>query len=248
MPEIIANTTDGNQNSGIVSAGTGWSTAHDAVGFLNPATTQTSTSAFGPRVEFSTNRGGIYYIVRNFFDFDLSSITDTITEATFSAMTSVNGGHDAIVVKSGHDPSTTTDDWFSTWLTGQSITLSGWDTGDVTAYSSNHTVAGNGSFTDYTLNSDAITQLNSIAGTSTKFKIALLNYDHDYLNVDPNNAGGSSNLQRTGIVYANHGTSASRPHLNLTTGTAAYGNNVNGVSIERVNGIAAADIEKISGI
>ena len=143
MPEITANTTDGNQNAGIVSSGLGWNTIHDSNGFGSPSLGQASTSAFGPRVEFATFRGGIYYIVRNFFDFDVSGISGTVTAATFSAKTLSQGGHNAIILKSGHDPSATSTKWFSTWLTGLGGTISGWSASDseVVPFSSNHTVA-----------------------------------------------------------------------------------------------------------
>ena len=64
---------------------------------------------------------------------------------------------------------------------------------------------------------------------------------------------GTDNLQRVGFYYANHGTAANRPHLDLTTEAAAagYGNDVIGVtstSISKVIGVATADIEKVIGV
>ena len=250
MPEITANTTDGRQQSGVISHTSGWNAAHDGAGQGNPTITDTSQAAFGPRAESAAFRGGIYFIVRAFFDFDVSGISGTVSAATFSAKTRTNGGHDAIMVKSGHDPSNTSTAWYSTWLTGLGGTYSGWNntTSGVTAFSSNVTVASDGNFTDYTLNAAGLSHLNSIAGTSDLFKIVLLNYDYDYLDVDP---GTSTNLQRTGIYFANDSTAGNRPHLDYTIGAAGYGQDVAGVAtanIETVIGVATGDIEKVIGV
>lgn len=254
MSSVISNTTDGRQTSAVVSVASGWGAAHDHVGFSTPTTNEASTTIFGPRAEFASFRGGIYFISRAFFDFDLSGVSipagQTITEAFFKIKTATNGGHDNIVVKSGHDPSTTSDSWFSTWLTGQGITLSGWSSSDVTAYSSNYTAASGGSFSTVTLNSTALTDLNSAAGTSTPFKIAVINYDFDYLDVDPQ---PSSGLQRTGCHFADDTNSGNRPNLALNFGaaTTGYGNNVIGVSssdIAKVNGVATGNIGKVIGV
>ena len=250
MPEIIANTTDGYQASGLTS---GWDNTHDKTSGQTLNTTATQTRAFGARAEFTAARGA-YYIVRTFFDFDVSGISGTVTAATFSIMTDVNGaGVENIVVKSGHDPSDTSTVWFNTWLTGLGGTISGWGTSStgVTAFSSNTATAANLNFTDYTLNAAALSHLNSIAGTSDPFKIAVLNYDYDYLDVDPNPGGGGSEFQRVGFYYANHSTSAKRPHLDYTTGAAGYGHKVLGVAsgdISTVKGVATANIDKVIGV
>ena len=245
MSNIISSTKDGHQSSGIVSHATGWDAAHDNVGAGSPTITEVNTAFFGPRAQTSTSRGGIFFITRCFFDFNLSSITDNITAAVFKANTNTNGGHDAIVVKSGHDPSSSTDDWFSTWLTGQGITLSGWSSSDVTAYSSATTVASHGNSTNYTLNSSAITQLNSLRGTSNLFKIALLNHDFDYLDVVP------TSTQLTGISFAEESNSARRPTLSLTLGTAAFGHDVITVpsgNIGKINTVVTANVGKVNTV
>jgi len=250
MPEnVISNNSDGQQSSGLIAASGGWNSAHDAVGAGSPTTTQTESPFFGPGAQFGASRGGIYFIVRCFFDFNLSSITNgTITAASFGIMTSSNGeGIENIVVKSGHDPSTTSDDWFSTWLTGQGITLSGWSSSDVTAYSANVAAAASGVFTEYPLNSSALTELNSLSQTSTPFKIALLNFDFDYSDVDPQ---PSSGVQRTGVIFSEFGNSLRRPFLELTISTG-YGNKVINVaagSIGKVNGVATANVSKVVGV
>ena len=216
MPEIIANTTDGYQASGLTS---GWDNTHDkTTGFQSLDVSATQKSFFGARTEYSAPRGA-YYIVRTFFDFNVQSISSNITAATFSVMTDTYGaGIKNIVVKSGHDPSDTSTSWFTTWLTGLGGTISGWGTSStgVTAFSANVTQAADENFTDITLNAAALSHLNSIAGTSNLFKIAVLNYDYDYLDADPNPGGGGSTFQYSGFYYADHGTSQNRPHLDYT--------------------------------
>ena len=251
MSTIVSNTTDGNQNSGVVPQGSGWSAAHDAAGHSNPTTTTTNSSVFGPRAQFSTFRGGIYFITRCFFDFDLSGVSTGVTAVNFKTVTDTNGGSDAIVLKSGHDPSNTSTDWFSTWLTGLGGTISGWSNSDsqVVPYTNNVTVAGGSSTTTYPFNSVGVNDVNSLAGTSTAFKIVLMNYDFDYLDVDPQPSAGS---QVTGLFFANHGTVSNRPRLEITVGTASgYGHKVINVAasdIAKVNGVATGDIGKVIGV
>ena len=251
---VTSNTTDGRQSSGALASSLGWDNAHDTTGQGNPTITDSNQAFFGPRAQFASFRGGLYFINRCFFDFNLSGVSTGVTAVNFKTVTDTNGGHDAIVLKSGHDPSNTSTKWFSTWLTGLGGTISGWATNStgVTAFSSDTATAANLNFTDFTLNAAALSHLNSIRGTTTPFKIAVLNYDYDYLDVDPN-LDGTDNLQRVGFYYANHGTAANRPHLDLTTEAAAagYGNDVIGVtstSISKVIGVATADIEKVIGV
>ena len=250
MPEITANTTDGFQSSGIQPHSSGWNAAHDGAGQGNPSTTQANNAFFGPRAASSAFRGGIYFLVRDFFDFDVSGISGTVTEARFSAKTRSNGGNDAIILKSGHDPSNTSTSWFTTWLTGLGGTISGWSNSDsqVVAFSSNTTIASDGNFTNYDFNAAGLSYLNSIAGTSTLFKIVLMNYDIDYLDVDPQ---PSNTSQISGIYFANDTTAGNRPHLEYAVSAAGYGNAVMGVAsgdITAVNGIATANIAKINGV
>ena len=220
MPVIIANTTDGYQSSNLIG---NWNDAHDATTNVQAVnSTATNEPFFGPRVEYNATRG-IYFIVRTFFDFDVSGISGNVTAATFSVMTDNQAGNDVIVVKSGHDKSDTSTNWYSTWLTGLGGTISGWSNSDseVVAFSSNVTMAANLNFTDITLNAAALSHLNSIRGTSNPFTIAVLNYDFDYLDVDPNPGGGGNLFQYGGFYYANHGTSGNKPHLDYTEEGAA---------------------------
>ena len=208
MATVYSNTSDGSQASGL---NTNWDNVHDAVGHASPSTTNGSELTNGVRYEYVTGRGAVrYYLVRSFFDFDTSGIGSAPSDATFKIKVILqNSCTPCIIAKSGHDPSTTSDDWFSTWITGQSVTLSGWGSGDITAYSSSTSIGSVESYTDFTLNSDA---RDDMASLST-FKICLL-HTNDY-----NDTAPTSGLQRTGMIWSDNGSS--QPNLSYTPGTAA---------------------------
>ena len=239
MPVIHSNTSDGFQASGLLST---WDATHDAVGFGSPTTSTTRTSTDGIRYEYVTGRATGYYLVRSFFDFNTSGINSTVASATFSVKTYLNNAATPIVVcKSGHDPSTTSDDWFSTWLTGQSITLSEWSSGNVTKYSAEAgtAVSSNGVFTDITLNASALSDLVSLSS----FKICVL-HANDLADTEP------SSITRTGFYFADYFLTSSDPHIDYTLSTG-YGNDIIGVAsanISKVNGVETANIEKVNGV
>ena len=116
-----------------------------------------------------------------------------------------------IIAKSGHDPDTPTDNWFSTWITGQSVTLSGWGSGDIDAYSAGVTIGSVDAFTTFILNAAA---LSDIASLST-FKICVLHLN-DYMDTAP-----TSGTLRTGVYWADHGTAENRPYLDYTAAAVA---------------------------
>jgi len=240
MAVITSNTSDGFQASGL---STSWNTVHDSVGQNNPNTTTPKNAFNGVRYEYVSGRGSVnYYLGRSFFDFDTSGITSTVEQATFRVKTHTNNAATPIVVcKSGHDPSTVTDDWFSTWLTGQSITLSGWGSGDVTAYSSATAVASHNNFTNITLNASALSDLVSLSS----FKIAVL-HENDLADTAP-----TSGTLRTGFYFADFSGTSSDPQIEFGFAAAGYGNDVMGVAsgnIGKINGIATANINKVNGV
>ena len=214
MPTITANTTDGYQSSPLNAS---WDVVHDHVGQSNPVTNLTYSSLHAIRYEYVSGRGGVkYYLTRSFFDFDTSGISVAPSAATFYLKAHTqNTCTPCIVAKSGHDPSTTTDDWFSTWITGQSVTLSGWGPSDITAYSSSTAMDSVDAFTDFTLNSDALSDMASLS----VFKICVL-HNNDYNDTTPT----SGNL-RTGVYWADNGTSSHRPYIDYTAGTTAVTHN-----------------------
>tara|TARA_R100000808_G_C2145125_1_gene152928 strand:+ start:424 stop:1092 length:669 start_codon:yes stop_codon:yes gene_type:complete len=214
MPTVYANTSDGSQASRLLAT---WNDTHDHIGVGSPGTTNATHTMNGARYEYVTGRGAPrYYLVRSFFDFDTSGISSAPSAATFKLKAfSQNTCTPCIIAKSGHDPSTTSDDWFSTWITGQGVTLSGWGASDITAYSSSTTINSVGSYTDFTLNSDALSDMASLS----TFKICLL-HNNDYNDVAP-----TSGLLRTGLYFADASDAADRPYIDYTEATVSTTDN-----------------------
>jgi hypothetical protein len=212
MPTITSNTTDGYAFSGLIAT---WNGTHDAAGSA-PNTTSTSDGLWGVRYEYVTARGAPkYFLVRAFFDFDVSGISVAPTAGTFNFKANTqNSATPLIIAKSGHDPSDTTDAWFSTWITGQGVTLSGWSASDMTKYSGDTTTNSVDSFTSFTLNADALTDMRDLS----TLKICML-HSNDYNDIAP-----TSGTLKTGIYWANHGTASHRPYIDYTAGAAATDN------------------------
>ena len=237
MPEITAETNDGYQQSPLKP---NWNDAHDNVGFGSPSTTA-ATYNFAIGATFAAPRSS-FFIRRAFFEFDTSGISVTPSAATLKLHvgSATYDNSSLIVVKSGHDPSNTSTTWYSTWLTGLGGSLAGWSNSDsqVVAYSS-HIAAGMGAgYADFTLNSDALSDMASLSS----FKVVVMNYTNDYLD------NSSSTEGFTGISFANDG-SLTRPKIDYTAGAASgYGHAVIGISsgdISTVKGIATADIDNV---
>ena len=213
MPTITASANDGYQLSGLQSS---WNAAHDGVGLGNPDMNNTVDALQGGRSEYVSSRGAVkYFLVRSFFDFDTSGISVAPSAATFELKIYINNAcTPCVIAKSGHDPSDATDDWFSTWITGQSVTLSGWGAGDITDYSASTAIGSTNAFTSFTLNADALSDMASLA----LFKICIL-HTNDYNDVAP-----TSGTLRTGVYWADHGTAGNRPYLDYTVATAVTDN------------------------
>ena len=209
MATIIASTNDGFQHSGLQSS---WDNAHDSLGFLNPDINNTRDTINGIRYEYVSGRGGVkYWLTRAFFDFDTSDIDEKPTEASFNFTAYSNAACTPLIVaKSGHDPSTATDAWFSTWITGQSVTLSGWGHGDITAYSASTSVASAGSVTEIALTSAGRNDMKDL----DLFKICLLHF-YDYTDIAP-----TSGTLRTGMTWSDYGSS--RPKLVYTPAAVSH--------------------------
>ena len=241
MPEITANTTDGFQATGLTGT---WDGTHDKTTSLQSLDiNNTADGFFGWRAAYSAPRSA-YYIVRNFFDWDVSGISGTVSAASVKIKTYSNQGAAAIVLQSGHDPSDTSTNWFTTWLTGLGGTISGWTSSStgVTAFSAAVIPAASGNFTTFTLNSAGLSHLNSVAGTSNLFKIVVLDADFDYADTAPTGADVH------GIYWADHGTSGNRPYLDYTI--ASFTGDINGysnISVAGVNGIGRLNIAKVNG-
>jgi len=99
-----------------------------------------------------------------------------------------------------------------------------------------------------TLNSDAISDINTAAAASNTLTIGLMGY-YDYNNTDP-----STNAQKIAIYYSEFGGgggTGADPKLELTFASAGYGHDVLGVAsanIGKINGVATANIGKVNTV
>tara|TARA_Y100001963_G_scaffold145244_1_gene218565 strand:- start:957 stop:1685 length:729 start_codon:yes stop_codon:yes gene_type:complete len=242
MPVIYSEANDGH-HAGALS--TDWNTTHDHTGLFSPSTTQTAYN-FAVGGGFVSGRNQ-YFLRRSFFEFDTSGITATVASATFSLyITSTSyDNSDLIVVKSGHDPSDTTENWYSTWLIGLGGTISGWSNSDaqVVPYSGQVSAGMGAGYVDITLNSDALADLVSLSS----FKIVVMNYTADYQDSAP------VTLVWTGVHYADYTGTSRDPKIDYTLATAGsgYDEDVIGVAaanIGTVTGVATANVGKVIGV
>ena len=79
------------------------------------------------------------------------------------------------------------------------------------------------------------------------FKIVLMEYDGDYLDIQPST--GTQNI--SGMYYQNYTGTSRDPYIDYTAGAAGYTHDIIGVAsanISSVNGIATANISKVNGV
>ncbi len=253
MPDITAATTDGvvynDQNA--LGVNDGWvncrnsstgSLVQNAVVF-NPSAVQVK--------KWSSAGSGRFTIRRSFFSFDTSAIDadpsadDCATAATLKIYGVTYGTADLIVVKA------TAPDLSTGVATGDFNALDGWNSSftssDLTAYSAEIATWSTSGYNEITLNSQALKDMND----SSVFKIAVIEYDHDYLGVEYN--PGTSGEVNVGMYY-NHASSLAdgkRPLITYTAGPCGYGNDVLGVSsanIGEILGVATANIDIVLGV
>ena len=99
-----------------------------------------------------------------------------------------------------------------------------------------------------TLNSDAITAINSAISAGSTLTIGLMGY-YDYNRVDP-----STNEQKIAVYYSEFGGGGGTggdPKLELTYASTGYSHSVSGVAsanIASVNGVATANIASVIGV
>jgi hypothetical protein len=194
-----------------------------------------SVSRFGSR-----GGGNTYRITRTFLGFDTSQITGTVTSATLKIYPYSQTNADVIVVKSSWDRAanlqTTDFDEITGFVSGSSMA------GNVTDYSSETAISGTKSYQDITLNSTAASDIE----TSDDFEIAIVEYDHDYLNSAPT-ANGTVSL---GMYFTDNPGTSKDPYIEYTV-TTGYGQTVNGVipaNIKFVNAVSTGNIEKIINV
>jgi hypothetical protein len=164
-------------------------------------------------------RGGatFYNVYRSFFHFDTSDIETTVNSATLKIYGYSQTGGDLIALKAVSGISSLSNSDFN----AIAASGSGWDpAGDnssvVTLYSEEITSWTKTGYNDITLSSQAKADMES----DDDLYIALINYDHDLLNVAP--TGGSS---ANGLYYMNHATEGRRPYIDYEADAAVVTDN-----------------------
>ena len=250
MPTITADDTDGavghDQNS--LGVYNGWvNCRNSATGSV--AVNSTVRSTVGSYVKkWATNQ---FTIRRSFFAFDTSGLNadpdadDCATAATLKIYGYTYGTADVILVKA------TAPDLSTGVTTGDFNALDGWNSsfapGDLTVYSSEITTWSTSGYNDITLNTQAIKDMNALG----VFKVAIIEYDYDYLGVEYN-PGGTGEVAAG--MYYNHASSIAdgkRPYITYTAGVCGYANNVIGVlsaDINKIIGVETANIDKVLGV
>lgn len=238
MATIHSNATDGTQST---STNSDWDTVHDSVGSSSPDTNDT-TNNFAIQASYFNPPRNFYVLRRTFLDFDTSVIGTSINDGTIQLY--ITGTFyddmDIIFLKSGHDPSDATEDWYSTWLTGLGGTISGWSNTDseIVPYTSECTTTGTGTgYHSCTLNGQALRDIRD----NDVFKVVVMNYDFDYLDVEP------PLFNELGIYFRDDGT-ARAPKI-VVGGN--YNETINGIvkeNIANVNGVPLTSINKVNGV
>lgn len=180
------------------------------------------TTAYAAAINYSVviNRRGIdYTIVRAFYYFNTTGISSTVASASINIAGDTNNSADVIVVQSdafgGGGSNLATGDYNKIFFaTPYSSEFTSW------------TTSGNNSIT---LNSTALSAIE----TQNSFICAVIEYDHDYSDVDP----GVTSTYRNGIDYTTTG------YLDYTLAGGGSGP----ANVSSVNGVAAANINTWNG-
>jgi hypothetical protein len=212
------------------------------IGAINIGVLRNQTNAGGgmdtsPDVDsyvVSTQRisffGTTYFNAQIYFcDWDLSGISENITELTFKLYgrsgTQGNDG-DLIVLEGDYDDSLATADWnnYTGWE-------SGWDSDDVTEYSSKFGPTSGDSwnesgYNDISLNATAITAANNVRGTSNRLKFVVMNGSAYY-----DNSVGDLSSTPDYLALNFYTESTNPPILSITTETPSAGPSPRGVSL-----------------
>ena len=240
MPTITASTNGGGV---YVTNQTSHANARNAdTGNTIVANASRAQNSFG-YVRSAGRSGTAYAIYRSFLQFDTSGITGTVSSATLKIYGYVNGTADLKIVKSTA---------FGSGYEGSSLSTADFDaitgftddaamSGNVTDYSSEITTWSTSGYNDITLNSTALTDMQN----DNAFKIAIVEHDQDYKNVDP----GINATNAGGMYFEFYTGTSTDPIIDYTV--AGYSHSVNTLSsanIGEINTVATANIAEVNGL
>ena len=214
MPSIYSSTGDGHAQTG---EETSWVNARRSAGAGYNNNNAASTGVFVYR-DAAKGGGSLAIIRRAFMSFDTSGISVAPSEATLKIRGFSVDTSDIIVVKSTaattvvagsfDDIPGTASEFGATDGSGAG-TLAGVSGLTYSAEISTWSVSG---YNDIALNSTALDDMASL----DTFKICIMDYDYDYLDVDP----GHGTYVRTGFHWANYTGTSRDPYIDYTEGTA----------------------------
>lgn len=216
MPTKTPENTSGEVRINLDATAYTWSDTRNASTGTLASVNSGTVSVFS---DYTGLRGNTFRISRGYLNFDLSSVSGTITDLSLKLVTAnLSATRDIIIVK-------------STAPDGSNIATSDFGDADLsTAYSSEFTTFSNtaGTTNTITLNSTAISDAN----TNSELILAVVDHDYDYSNSQPS-AGAQTAL---GYVLSSF---TEIPLLEYTVQTG-YG--------QTINGVVAANINKILNV
>jgi len=237
MATVTAADTDGYVRRN-VTGGPTWASVRDASSG-NQAKSSITRYTTAVMVQGGSSRGGFYYVYRSFFAFDTSGIDFPPSAATLKIYGYGYNNADVIAVRA------TAPDLSTNLVTGNYNAIDGFVggasmSGNATDYSSEITTWSTSGYNDITLTNDALIDM----AANDILKIALVEYDYDYLNVDP----GGSTAARTGLYYEDYSGTGTDPYIDYTPSTISQVNDVAAASISQFNDVAVSSIKNISGV
>ena len=177
--------------SGFAGSGTGaanWTNLHDGASAKNAYFAQEDGTQ-GVRLAYIPASSAVH-LYRAFFEFSVpGDAPSNISSLTLNIKgKGSNNNSDVIVVQGVQDPTTDGDgtDYNATVFNAFTGHGSGWGPSDVTAYSSEVTSWSNSDYNTITLNATA----RAAFTPGQIFKVALINHDYDYLDVNPSSVSG----------------------------------------------------------
>ena len=254
MPTVFASSGDSvvEKSFSTIVGGASWSSNVRG----NATTTATSQDSTLTNYDFGVwndrqgrGTGEQWKLNRSFFPFDLSGNDsagdalsgNTVASAELKVYSDNLGGtgvQKRVYAVEATALADSTDDYGNVFSSGTTLgTL--FSTADLTTSLGYHT---------FTLNSDAITAINSAISAGSTLTIGLMGY-YDYAGVDP-----TSNIVKIAVYYSEFGGgggTGADPKLELTYTSTGYGHDVVGVAsanIGKVNGVATANIGKINTV
>ena len=247
MPTVFASSGDSvvEKSGPVFAGGASWSgTMRGSVTTAGSSQDSTLTNYDFGVWNDRTGRGisSTFKLNRSFFPFALSPLAGAVASAELKIYANNLGdtgtNSSTVYAVAATTLADSTDDYGNVFSSGTTLgTLYGSTT--ISTALGYHTI---------TLNSDAITAINSAISAGSTLTIGLMGY-YDYNNTDP-----STNAQKIAIYYSEFGGGGGTggdPKLELTYASTGYSHNVSGVAsanIASVNGVATANIASVNGV